>query len=53
MAVLEALGGGVLIHALYSQHSGATRKTSRLGRRQLKSALSNFVALALADQDQP
>ena len=53
LAVLEAVGGGVMIHALFSQHSGAGQKSSRLGQRQLKSALSNLVAIALADPAQP
>ncbi len=49
LAVLEAVGGGVLIHALFSQHSGAGQRSSRVGQRKLQSALSNLVALALAD----
>jgi AcrR family transcriptional regulator len=49
VTMLEAIGGGVLIHALYSQHAGATRQASKLDPDHLESVLSNFVARALAD----
>lgn len=49
VAVLEAIGGGVLIHALFSQQAGATQKMSTLSRERLETALANFVALALDD----
>lgn len=47
LTVLEAIGGGVLIHALYNQHAGATQERSQLSRDQLDAALTSFVALAL------
>lgn len=50
VAILEAIGGGVLIHALYSQRAGATREAAPLRRDRLDAALTNFVALALDDQ---
>ena len=50
MAILEAIGGGVLIHALYGQRAGATRKAAPLSRDRLEAALTNFVTLALEDQ---
>ena len=49
VAILEAIGGGVLIHALYSQRAGATRQAVPLSRDRLKATLKNFVALALDD----
>jgi len=52
VAILEAIGGGVLIHALFSQRAGATRKASRLSRDALDAALTSFVALALDDSEQ-
>ena len=52
VAVLEAIGGGVLIHALYSQRAGATREATRLRRNRLDAALRSFVRLALDDADQ-
>jgi hypothetical protein len=50
LAILEAIGGGVLIHALYNQHAGATREAAPLRRDRLEAALTNFVALALDDE---
>ncbi|SBS79143.1 conserved hypothetical protein [uncultured Mycobacterium sp.] len=50
-AVLEAIGGGVLIHALFSQHAGATKAASQQGRKRLEAALASFVELALADEN--
>lgn len=47
LAILEAIGGGVLIHALYSQRAGATRKAMPHSRKRLEATLTNFVALAL------
>jgi AcrR family transcriptional regulator len=47
VAVLESIGGGVLIHALYSQHAGAVQGASPLGPDHLGIALRNFVSLAL------
>ena len=52
VAVLEAIGGGVLIHALFSQHAGATREAAPLSRDRLEAALTSFVALALDDPGQ-
>lgn len=49
LTVLEAIGGGVLIHALYSQHAGATRGAARMTRARLEATLADFVALALDD----
>ena len=49
VAILEAIGGGVLIHALYSQRAGASRGATPLSRKRLDAALTNFVALALDD----
>lgn len=49
LAILEAIGGGVLIHALYSQRAGATREAVPLTRDRLEATLTNFVALALDD----
>lgn len=51
VAVLEAIGGGVLIHALFSQHTGATADSTAPREDQLEAALANFVALALKDPD--
>jgi AcrR family transcriptional regulator len=50
VAVLEAIGGGVLIHALYSQHAGAVQGTSPLSPDRLETALLSFVSLALDEQ---
>ena len=50
-AVLEAIGGGVLIHALFSQHAGATKAASQLTRKRLAAALTSFVDLALDEAD--
>lgn len=50
VAVLEAIGGGVLIHALYSQHAGAVEGTAPLSPDRLEAALRSFVALALDDE---
>jgi AcrR family transcriptional regulator len=47
VAVLEAIGGGVLIHALYSQHAGAVQGTASLSPDRLETALHSFVSLAL------
>ncbi len=52
LAVLEAIGGGVLIHALFSQHAGATRGAAPLRRDRLEAALTSFVALAVDDPGQ-
>lgn len=52
VAVLEAIGGGVLIHALYSQRAGATREASPLSRDRLDAALTSFITLALDDPGQ-
>ncbi|MGV0714450.1 TetR/AcrR family transcriptional regulator [Mycolicibacterium sp. XJ662] len=49
VAVLESIGGGVLIHALYSQHAGALDGASPMSPGRLDAALRNFVALALDD----
>lgn len=49
LAILEAIGGGVLIHALYSQHAGATREASPPRRDRLDAALTNVVTLVLDD----
>jgi AcrR family transcriptional regulator len=49
LAILEAIGGGVLIHALYSQRAGATREAVPLSRNRLEATLRNFVDLALDD----
>jgi AcrR family transcriptional regulator len=53
VAVLEAIGGGVLIHALYSQRAGATGRSSPLSRNRIDAALTNFVALAVGGAEQP
>lgn len=50
-AVLEAIGGGVLIHALYSQRAGATQEGPPLRRDRLEAALTNFIALGLDDDE--
>lgn len=50
VAVLEAIGGGVLIHALYSQHAGAAKGASPLSPDRLEAALRSFVALALDEK---
>lgn len=47
VAVLEAIGGGVLIHALFSQHAGAVEGAAPLSPDRLEAALRSFVALAL------
>jgi AcrR family transcriptional regulator len=47
VAVLEAIGGGVLIHALFGQHGGAIKGASPLSPEHLEAALRNFVSLAL------
>jgi AcrR family transcriptional regulator len=49
VAVLESIGGGVLIHALYSQHAGAVQGSSALSPDRLEAALHSFVALALEE----
>ncbi len=49
VAVLESIGGGVLIHALYSQHAGAMDGAAPLSPDRLDTALRNFVSLALDD----
>ena len=51
-AVLEAIGGGVLIHALYSQNAGATKAASQVSRKRLEATLRSFVDLALHDENQ-
>lgn len=50
VAVLESIGGGVLIHALFSQHSGAVQGAAPLSPDRLETALTSFVSLAL-DED--
>lgn len=47
VAVLEAIGGGVLIHALFSQHAGAVEGAAPLSPDRLEAALRSFVSLAL------
>ncbi|KUI29207.1 hypothetical protein AU194_20215 [Mycobacterium sp. GA-2829] len=47
VAILESVGGGILIHALYSQHAGASRAAERVSPDHLESVLRNFVELAL------
>ncbi|OBG03119.1 TetR-like C-terminal domain-containing protein [Mycolicibacter sinensis] len=47
VAVLEAIGGGVLIHALFSQHAGAAPEATAPSEDQLEATLMNFVNLAL------
>ena len=47
VAVLEAIGGGVLIHALFSQHAGAAPEARAPSEAQLEATLTNFVNLAL------
>lgn len=47
VAVLEAIGGGVLIHALFSQHTGAAPESAAPSENQLEATLTNFVNLAL------
>lgn len=49
VAVLESIGGGVLIHALYSQHAGALANASPPSPDHLDAVLGSFVALALDD----
>ncbi|ORA67181.1 hypothetical protein BST23_07450 [Mycolicibacterium elephantis] len=49
VAVLESIGGGVLIHALYSQHAGAMDGATPLSPNHLDTALRNFVSLTLED----
>jgi AcrR family transcriptional regulator len=49
VAVLESIGGGVLIHALYSQHAGAVQGSSALSPDRLEAALRSFVSLALEE----
>ncbi|TQR79978.1 hypothetical protein D8S82_33500, partial [Mycobacterium hodleri] len=46
-AVLEAIGGGVLIHSLFSQHSGATKGALPPRPELLEATLRSFVSLAL------
>ncbi|MCX2930641.1 TetR-like C-terminal domain-containing protein [Mycobacterium sp. CVI_P3] len=54
VAALEAIGGGLLIHALYSQHAGATHLgASTLTGADLDAVLAHFVALALENTDRP
>lgn len=49
LAVLEAIGGGALIHALFTQHAGATPAASPLNPQHREAALINIVALAFGE----
>lgn len=46
-AILEAIGGGLLIHALFSQHAGAAPDIATPSENQLEATLTTFVNLAL------
>jgi AcrR family transcriptional regulator len=46
-ATVEAIGGGVIIHALYSQHSGAKRGESPAVSDNVEVAVQSIVAAVL------